>query len=81
MEEHVKTEEDPTELDMTALFDAFFSTFKGKSSTQKTIPLKMDAFWFTNTGDTQPNANGRAGEIVDSREVSKIHYVTQRSSG
>ena len=41
----------------------------------------MDAFWFTNTGDTQPNANGRAGEIVDSREVSKIHCVTQRSSG
>ena len=50
MEEHVAIEEDPTKLAMTDLFDARCRIFKAKPLTQQTIPSKMDAFWFQNTG-------------------------------
>ena len=48
-------------LSTTALFHAHRRIFKAKASDQQIIPLKMDAFRFTNTGDPRPNASGRAG--------------------
>ena len=35
----------------------------------------MDEFWFTTTGETQPNVSGRAGGTEESRQVAKISSV------
>ena len=68
-------EEETTSLATTDLFDARHHIFKVKASTQLAIPLKTDAFWFTNTGDPQLNVSGRAWGVAESRRVANIIYV------
>ena len=75
MEEHVTVEEDPTTLAMTALFNTYHRIFKGKSSTQQTIPLKMDAFRFTKTVYPRTDASGRSGDMLESIQVANICSV------
>ena len=60
---------------MKSVFDACHRILKAKASTQKTTPLKMDAFRFTNNGKPLQSSSGRAGDMVESREVAKIHSV------
>ena len=45
----------------TDVSDACKNIFKGKSSTQQSIPLKMNAFHFNKNGEPRPNKSVRAG--------------------
>ena len=56
-------EEDQNSFATKYLFDARCRRFKENSSTQQTITSKIKKLWLKNTGESQPNASGRAWDM------------------